>query len=722
MGEECTGPINLDNVKSKYKLLFECALDMIFLVDINGNILDANNTAVKGYGYSCDELLSMNAKDLRIPIERGSAEKQFREAFEKGAVYETAHMRKDGSEFPVEISSRGLILNNKKVLLAVVRDVTKRKEAERDLSRIAAIVESSDDAILGLTLDGIITDWNPSAEKMYGYTAKEIMGLSVDILIPRDPPGELSRIIDVVKRGSRIEHYDTIRIRKDGKPVHVSLNVSPIISPAGEIIGISWTARDITERIKVEEALRASEKRFRSIYEQAPIGIALIDSITGRFLQINPKYVEIIGRTEEEMKRTTFMAISHPDDLQEDLDNMARLLAGEIKSFNMKKRLFHGDGSIIWVNLIVVPLWEDSKREYPKVHIAMLEDITKQKQAEEKIAYVASFPELNPNPVVEIDDKGTIIYSNPAANHIFPDLVSNGVGHPIFKGVTIGKGVSGLDGENKLVDEVLVDGAYYMRTILYMPDTRRTRIYATDITERKKIEDALEKAKAQAEIYLDLMGHDINNMNQIAMGFLEIALESFHLADEEREFLKKPMETLRNSAKLIENVRKLQKLAEGSLKYRKTDLCDTLLEVKADHSHIPGRCVAINLKSIPHCYVIANEFIKDVFSNLVGNAIKHSDPHKPLTIDIGLECVTEKGKDYYKVIIEDNGPGITDNLKHRLFMRFHRGDAKARGKGLGLYLVMTLVRDFRGRIWVEDRVPGDHTKGARFVVMLPALE
>jgi signal transduction histidine kinase len=182
------------------------------------------------------------------------------------------------------------------------------------------------------------------------------------------------------------------------------------------------------------------------------------------------------------------------------------------------------------------------------------------------------------------------------------------------------------------------------------------------------------------------------------------------------------METLRNSAKLIENVRKLQKLEEGSLKYRKTDLCDTLGEVEADYSHMPGRSVTINFKPVPHCYIIANEFIKDVISNLVSNAIKHSDPHKPLTIDIGLERVTEKGIDYYKVIIEDNGPGITDNLKHRLFMRFQRGDTKVSGKGLGLYLVRTLVRDFRGRIWVEDRVPGNHTKGARFVVMLPALE
>lgn len=719
---ECAGPIDLSNVESKYRLLFECALDIVFLTDINGKVADVNYAAVKEYGYTRDEMLSMSIKDFRIPSERGSAERQLQEAFDKGAIYETIHMRKDRSTLPVEVSSRGITVDHTKMLMTIVRNITKRKAAERSLSRIAAIVESSDDAILGMTVEGIIIEWNYGAEKMYGYKAKEMIGKSVDILIPKDHKAELSQIIETIKQGGRVEHFNTVRKRKDGKIIFVSMTASPIKSSKVELLGISWTARDITERKKVEETLHESERLFRGIYEQAPIGIALIDSITGRFLQINPRYVEIIGRTEEEMQRTTFMAISHPDDLQEDLDNMARLLTGQIKSFNMKKRLFRGDGSIIWVKLTVVPLWEDTKQVYPKVHIAMLEDITEQKRADEKIAYVASFPEQNPNPIVEIDDKGAVTYLNTAANRLFPDLDSKGEGHPIFKDLTIGKGVSGLDGENKLVNEVQINGAYYLRTILFMPETRTTRIFAVNITERKRAEEELKEAKMQAELYLDLMGHDINNMTQIAMGFLEIALESFHLTNEEREFLEKPQDALRNITALIGNVRKLQKLGEGGLKYRKTDLCDILNEVKDQYSHIPDRNVTINYKPIPHCYVIANELIKDVFANLVGNAIKHSDPHKPLIINIALEPVREKGKNYYKVIIEDNGPGIPDELKTKLFMRFQRGNRKASGKGLGLYLVRTLVADFHGTIWVEDRVPGDYMQGARFVVMLPAIE
>ncbi|HEY3273310.1 MAG TPA: PAS domain-containing sensor histidine kinase, partial [Methanocella sp.] len=243
-----------------------------------------------------------------------------------------------------------------------------------------------------------------------------------------------------------------------------------------------------------------------------------------------------------------------------------------------------------------------------------------------------------------------------------------------------------------------------------------------DVTDRKRAEEALKEAKAQAELYLDLMGHDINNMNQIAMGFLEIAIESFTLKDEERKFLEKPLDTLKNSAMLIENVRKLQKLGEGGLKYRDIDLCGILEQVIDDYSHIPGRNVTIHFQPLPACYIIANDLIKDVFANLIGNAIKHSDPQQPLAIEVGLEPVTKEGKKYYRVTVEDNGPGIPDDLKNRLFLRFQRGQEKAIGKGLGLYLVHTLVHDFRGTIWVEDRVPGDYTRGAKFVVLLPALK
>jgi signal transduction histidine kinase len=120
------------------------------------------------------------------------------------------------------------------------------------------------------------------------------------------------------------------------------------------------------------------------------------------------------------------------------------------------------------------------------------------------------------------------------------------------------------------------------------------------------------------------------------------------------------------------------------------------------------------------CRVKANELLKEAFSNLVGNAIKHSSG--PVEITIGLSKVAEEGSKFCRVIVEDNGPGIPDGLKEKLLTRLCHPFGRANTKGLGLCLTKTLVDDFHGKIWIEDRVPGDHRKGAKFVVLLPAMD
>ncbi len=241
----------------------------------------------------------------------------------------------------------------------------------------------------------------------------------------------------------------------------------------------------------------------------------------------------------------------------------------------------------------------------------------------------------------------------------------------------------------------------------------------TDISERKKAEAETLDARRQAEFYVDLMGHDINNMNQAGIGYLELALETLKLGDEEREYLLRPLEALFNSSRLIDTVRKLQVVQEGHVKHEKIDMCRLLQDVISQCSAEPGRNVAINFEQASGCFVMADELLKDVFMNIIGNAIKHSSG--PLAIDIDMDEVSDDGKDYYRVGISDNGPGIPDGLKKKLFTRFQRGETRATGRGLGLYLVKRLVDTFHGRVWAEDRVPGDPTKGSRFVVMLPAL-
>lgn len=241
--------------------------------------------------------------------------------------------------------------------------------------------------------------------------------------------------------------------------------------------------------------------------------------------------------------------------------------------------------------------------------------------------------------------------------------------------------------------------------------------------ERRKAERDLQDAKEQGELYMDILSHDINNMNTVALGFLELADDKLKTVGSldagDRRMITKTIENLRNSSTLIDNVRKLRREKEGALKAERMDLMEILTSVKDQFTSIPDRDVRIDIRSKCRCFVMANELLRDVFSNLIGNSIKHSTG--PLAINIDLTCSPEDHDHFCRVAIEDNGPGIPDTMKAQI-MGAHRRIAKGQSRGIGLYLVRTLIDDYHGNIRVEDRVKGDHTKGTRFVVLLPAIK
>src|SRR5205823_2339621 len=203
------------------------------------------------------------------PDDRACLERAVEEAAAAGTAYDLEHrvVRPDGDVRTVH--SRGQIVadDTGRPLRRVgsLLDITERKRAELALARLAAIVESSDDAIISKDLDGVVVSWNPGAERLYGYAAGEVVGRPIAILVPPDRPDELPGIMARLGRGERITQFETVRLCKDGRRVEVSVSIAPIRDRAGAVVGASTIARDITAQKRAEEALRESEARFRML-------------------------------------------------------------------------------------------------------------------------------------------------------------------------------------------------------------------------------------------------------------------------------------------------------------------------------------------------------------------------------------------------------------------------------------------------------------------------
>jgi PAS domain S-box-containing protein len=246
------------------------------------------------------------------------------------------------------------------------------------------LLTSAGEGIYGLDLDGKTTFVNPAAVHMTGYEEDELLGQSQHAVLHHSKsdgspyPQEECPIYAAFRDGS-VHHVDTeVFWRKDKSSFPVQYTSTPIWQD-GNLAGAVVTFRDISEQKRAEAIIRKSEQRFRAIYDQAPTGIAILDSLSGQFQHINKRYCDIVGYSQEEMLSRSFKDITYPDDLQADLDNMQKLLSGEITTFKMEKRYNRKDGKIIWVSLTCVPLWlEDTD---PRSHIAIVEDITERKHS-----------------------------------------------------------------------------------------------------------------------------------------------------------------------------------------------------------------------------------------------------------------------------------------------------------------------------------------------------
>jgi hypothetical protein len=265
--------------------VFEAFPDAIVAVDRYGTIVQINSQAEKLFGYGKDELIGQEV-ELLVPDSHRSLHHLHRNNFAKtpkvrrmGEGLELRGKRRDGSEFPVEISLSPVSTETGWFVLSAIRDITDRKRIEEELqraneelhritaeqigeyrSRLASIIDSSEDAILSKGLDGTITSWNKGAERIYGYSAEEVVGKRISVLAPSERAEEIPEILQKISHGEAIDHYESIRVTKDGRRVNVSISVSPLRNASGEIIGASAIARDITDQKKAEAQLRQAQK------------------------------------------------------------------------------------------------------------------------------------------------------------------------------------------------------------------------------------------------------------------------------------------------------------------------------------------------------------------------------------------------------------------------------------------------------------------------------
>jgi PAS domain S-box-containing protein len=361
--------------------IVESSNDAILSEDLEGTILSWNSGAEVIYGYKASELVGKNIRTV-VPPDRSGEISTMRATILRGERiehFETVRLKKDGTLIDVSIAASPL-KNSAGEIIAIskiARDISARKNAEREHAYLAAIVASSDDAIVSKSLQSVITSWNAAAERMFGYTAAEAIGQLVYLIIPPERHGEEAEIISGLNRGERIEHLETVRRRKDGTLIDVSLTISPIKDKNGVVIGASKIARDITERKRAER----ERAHLAAIIESSDDAIVskTLDSVITSW---NKAAEKMFGYTAEEAVGRQVYLIIPPERQGEETEILARIRRGEkIDHYETVRQ--RKDGAMLHVSLTVSPIKDSEGNIVGASKIAR--DITERRKAIEEI-------------------------------------------------------------------------------------------------------------------------------------------------------------------------------------------------------------------------------------------------------------------------------------------------------------------------------------------------
>jgi PAS domain S-box-containing protein len=393
-----SGPQRWASLEGLLSLLDDAAGALV-LLEPGGRIVDWNRAAEATFGWTREEAVGgvgmelLIAQDLRAEFsgvfERLLASVGARRSRQR---VELRGVHRSGQELPIELVLSVIEDGGRTLVAAFLYDISERKEAQARQTRLEALVASSGEAIIACSLEGTIESWNPAAERLFGFSARVMIGASLKRLLPAGTFAGLGAKLRAMASGDSVSLELPAR-REGGELIEAAVTVSPLRGEDGEVTGVASIARDVTKRNRDAASLALANSRFAAAFESASIGMALV-APDGRFLEVNPALCRFLARDAQALLASSFQALTHPDDLASSLEYLQRALSGKIETFQQSKRYLLPDGGIVWALLTLTVVRDGGG--VPLHFVAQIQDITARKTAEEELRrYAAELESLS---------------------------------------------------------------------------------------------------------------------------------------------------------------------------------------------------------------------------------------------------------------------------------------------------------------------------------------
>jgi PAS domain S-box-containing protein len=611
-------------------------------------------------------------------------------------------------EFP-GLGRRSMLLNARRIhdgvskeqkILLAIEDITDRKRVEHEMVsselRYRRLFETAQDGILILNAQsGEITDANPFLLNMVGYSLEDLLGKKLwEIGFFKDSKAS-RQAFQVLQSKGYVRYEDLPLETKDGQAIEVEF-VSNSYAIDGEKV-IQCNIRDITVRKRVEQGLEKSRSRMANILSSISDGFFALDS-DFTVTYFNQAAEQMLGRAASVvLNRHLFEAFPEAK--------------GSIFEENYTRVLKEKKPCYFETYFGVKPFenWYDV-RAFPSEDgmVVFFQVTTERKKAEAEISHLASFPELNPNPVLEFDQSGIIVYVNPAGKTRFLDLMVLGRKHPFLIDLDIMMEKTGI---NSFARDIHVRDFWYEQRLAYAVPTKTYRLYVRDITARKKVEEELrqrsselEASNKELEAFSYSVSHDLRAPLRSMAGFSSALLEDYadNLDEQGKQYLKKIQDSSELMGQLMDGLLKLSRVTRKDLSYENVNLSDMAKMVLAElEKSEPKR--EVQVKIAPDIIVYGDRnLLRLAIENLLSNAWKFSSKVAEPQIEMGM--VDHDGKKAY--FVRDNGVGFDMIYANKLFQPFQRLHMASDfpGTGIGLATVQRVVRRHGGEIWVDAKV------------------